>query len=148
MAIDWKPPENYMEPSGMRNSGCTWMVRSLLDSTELANLSDCMAGMESLMATHSLDEQLVTKQGATPTAQATHSKTTPSSGCAYDHLAGPAGHPQWATSRPQPPEAASIDHDGKHVASPCVLGISHWIGWLANIFLQKSVADSYHAPIP
>lgn len=41
MVIDWKPPENYREPSGMRNSGCTWMVRSLLDSTELANLSDC-----------------------------------------------------------------------------------------------------------
>lgn len=66
-----------------------------------------------------------------------HQQRSPLSWPAYDHLAGPAGHPQWATSRPQPPEAAFIDHDGKHVASPCVLGISHWIGWLANTLLQK-----------
>lgn len=50
---DWlKTTPSYMEPSGMRNSGCTWMVRSLLVSTELANLSDYRAVMDSLMATH------------------------------------------------------------------------------------------------
>lgn len=52
----------------------------------------------------------------------------------------PSGRASWPSSMSdfKTTTTWSSISDGKHVASPCVLGISHWIGWLANTFPKKT----------